>query len=52
MTPTTHRPAPAVLHIGRHTIQSGPATDGRPDLIAAWKSTGRMVAVAESEGRK
>jgi hypothetical protein len=45
MTPTTPRPAPAVLHIGRSTIQGD-------DLIAAWKSTGRFVAVTESEARK
>ncbi len=50
--PYARRPAPAVLHIGYSAIQSGPATDGRPDLIAAYQSTGRFVAVTESEARK
>ena len=45
MTPTTHRPAPAVVHIGRSTIQGD-------DLITAYQSTGRFVAVTESEARK
>jgi len=45
MTPTTHRPAPAVLHVGTMTIQGD-------DLIAAYQSTGRFVAVTESEARK
>ncbi|UNY40315.1 hypothetical protein KLEP181_gp58 [Paracoccus phage vB_PmaP_KLEP18-1] len=39
------RPAPTVLHIGRSTIQGD-------DLVAAWKSTGRMVAVTETEKAK
>lgn len=42
---TTPRPAPAVVHIGRSTIQGD-------DLVSAWKSTGRMVAVTETENRK
>lgn len=39
------KPAPPVIHVGRSTIQGA-------DLIAAYKSTGRMVAVTESEARK